>query len=635
MKKIAYYLIILTSLVLGSCESTVFTRVEGNGSIEPDFSEGHVVQFTTDGSRTADFNFEAIPDEGWEFVEWIHYGESYQTIVTTQNIDIVVGAQEDHTVWAVFRPIFANIVTKVEGNGVVNVEVINAKDYERGSDLKITAVADEGWVFKRWEGILLDDDSLPYFYTTSDEDLTVTAYFEQKTVDITVDESGLGTWFVFDDNNLVLGSTDLNNTLKDIPVGTTLLFDAESNEDADFKTWEVEVTTEDGTQTENFSDEDVSYTIGNDAEELTFTAYFLSSTVVVPSGGIFDVNQFEDFMDHFLPATKGGIEDYHPNHQWEGLELKSSNLEVYFIGDYGKNLYTVNHHYAEEGYIDYSEYGGEKWSYGYNNLGQVSSITYDDMQLDVWYNGDQDSYTSIDIKFIGEVVYTLNPVIDGEGSMKFSVPGDDLIIEKSYTVNELGQVTQVSITGAPENPDFSVSRTHSYNEDGYRQRTEFSDGRAAAYNYISLREDEPNYTSEITFEGGFELSKRHSLMNGHHYVSLVAYLKLLDNKSIFEYRNNQNKPTYREILSSSSVRPKVNFTKVDKIGRPEKGEFYEDDVMKGSFEIVDGKMTWKDADGMSLSGDAVSDWMRDLMQVFDDSKPYNDSFYSYDELYYL
>jgi len=638
MKKIAFYLLTITSFVLGSCTSSIYTKTEGNGRISPDYSGGHIIEFA-ETYQVEDFEFQAIPDEGWEFVEWIHYGQSQQfTDDSSTYYSMEVYPEEDHILKAVFRPLFANISTKVEGNGEISIEVMGARDYDAGTELMITAVAEEGWVFSRWEGVDLEDDTYPSFKITSDRDLEITAYFEQRKIDVSVAKNGEGDWAVFDTENVkILDAEDLNKTLRDVAVGTTLLFDADSNDHADFVNWEVEVTTAEGSQTMTYDQENLTYTIPMNAQELSLVAHFVSAQVVVPSGGIFDVNQFADFIDHFLPATKGGIEDFHTNHNWQGLALKSSNLEVYHHGEYGKNLYNINHHYAEEGYIDYSDFSGEKWSYGYNNLGQVSSISYEDYQLDVWYDGDQETYTSIEVKFLGELVYTLNPVQNGQGSFKFSVPGEDEIIEKSYTVNELGQVTAVTITGAPDNADFSLSRTHQYDQDGFRTETRYPENNVwATFSYYEMSENSVTINSVYSQEGvdGFIFEKSQKIEDGSYYNHVVSYLKLVEDHNIFELRSKQNKPESRQLWNASGQVGQVKFTEIDEIGRPEKGMFYQGETLQGSFEISDGKMIWKNANGSTLDGSEVSDWMRNLMQVFDDAAAYNQSFYSYDELYY-
>lgn len=142
-------------------------ETRGDGSVREevledkskDYEHGTVVELT------------AEPEDGWKFVHWEGDLDGKENPAT-------IHIEEEKNVSAVFerREYALNITT--EGEGTVSEEVVQekAKDYEYQTKVELTAEAESGWRFVRWEGDLEGNNNPDT--VTVDEEKNVTAVFE-------------------------------------------------------------------------------------------------------------------------------------------------------------------------------------------------------------------------------------------------------------------------------------------------------------------------------------------------------------------------------------------------------------------------------------------------------------------------
>ncbi|HNQ22225.1 MAG TPA: hypothetical protein PKK06_03940 [Phycisphaerae bacterium] len=155
--------------------------VVGEGSVDidpPSFSEEVFV------------TLKATAGSGWRFDHWEHLGD-----VSEEN------PHDVRTTWlGCYTATFVQLVeltVRVEGNGEVTIDGEDAglQDpivMDVGSERTLTAEADPGWRFDRWEGAGEDTPAEETSITvTVDEDSAVTAVFvELASLTVTVDGSG-------------------------------------------------------------------------------------------------------------------------------------------------------------------------------------------------------------------------------------------------------------------------------------------------------------------------------------------------------------------------------------------------------------------------------------------------------------
>jgi LPXTG-motif cell wall-anchored protein len=111
--------------------------VDGNGTTVPT-PGSH--QYTSGASVI----LEAIPDMGWEFVEWLGPVASNGSSETTILMD------EDKEVEAVFEMIDYTLTVTHMGQGTTTPSGASTVNY--GDEIGLTAVPDQGWTFSHWTG---------------------------------------------------------------------------------------------------------------------------------------------------------------------------------------------------------------------------------------------------------------------------------------------------------------------------------------------------------------------------------------------------------------------------------------------------------------------------------------------------
>jgi len=139
------------------------TAVSGSGAVDPSAGTHHYMK----GSSVS---VSASPSSLWRFDHW-EGGLSGSTNPATITMD------SDKTVKAVFKKITKRLVISVEGSGTTNPPA-GTHHYDVGTTVSITATADQGWSFTRWQGAVFGDTNP--LSVTMDDNKELTAVFEQS-----------------------------------------------------------------------------------------------------------------------------------------------------------------------------------------------------------------------------------------------------------------------------------------------------------------------------------------------------------------------------------------------------------------------------------------------------------------------
>jgi len=155
----------LTLDIIG--EGTVNQEIVLDKSTSKDYESGTTVLLT------------AVPDDEWRFVEWTgdHTG--------TEN-PIQLTMDQAMSITAKFEKVAYALSIEIEGNGIVNEEIVQAKsttDYDSGTTVKLTAIPDAGWIFVGWSGDHTGTENP--IQLTMDEPMSITAIFEEENLEKT------------------------------------------------------------------------------------------------------------------------------------------------------------------------------------------------------------------------------------------------------------------------------------------------------------------------------------------------------------------------------------------------------------------------------------------------------------------
>ncbi|MCR3956377.1 MAG: S-layer homology domain-containing protein [Gudongella sp.] len=162
--------------------------VIGEGS----YREGTVVTLT------------AAANEGYEFVEW----REGDTVITTSSSFSHTIKSESKTFTAYFQLAEETKYTlSLEADPVGSGTLTGSGSYEEGTEITITATANEGYEFVEWkDGANQITTSSTFTYTSTTENKTLTAYFESTGVFA----GGSGT----EDNPYQVGNADQLNEVR-------------------------------------------------------------------------------------------------------------------------------------------------------------------------------------------------------------------------------------------------------------------------------------------------------------------------------------------------------------------------------------------------------------------------------------
>lgn len=153
MRRITATLLLLGFILIQSCgtESTPVYTLTSNA--EP-AEAGSVAQGATEAEEGESIQVTATANQHWVFTGW--QGD----LSGSQNPASVL-MDRDKSVTARFVKRDYPLTVNIEGSGEVTEEVLPARttEYQHGTTVQLTAVADDGWVFFEWGGNLTDDQN--------------------------------------------------------------------------------------------------------------------------------------------------------------------------------------------------------------------------------------------------------------------------------------------------------------------------------------------------------------------------------------------------------------------------------------------------------------------------------------------
>ena len=197
-------------------------NTEGEGSVGEE-----VIQ-----SPKKDYAYETVVEltasaaEGWKFERW--EGD----LSGSENPEQIT-IDEEKTVTAVFSRIDYTLDITVEGEGSVTEEISQnpKKDYAYQTVVELTAEAEEGWAFVRWEGDLTGSENPEEI--TMDSDKSVTAIFEEIVAyDLNVTVDGEGS----------VSEQIVKSPNKSYEEGTVVELNAEADQGWEFVRWEGDLS---------------------------------------------------------------------------------------------------------------------------------------------------------------------------------------------------------------------------------------------------------------------------------------------------------------------------------------------------------------------------------------------------------
>ncbi len=207
---------------------------DGSGEI---LVEGEPIEtwpYTGEFEEGDDVVLEAVPEEDWVFSRWELNGESEEYLEMTVNMD------RDKVISAYFLELY-RLTTAVEGEGMIEIDP-NEERYQEGTEVELTAVPEEGWLFVEWTGDYTDTEGS--IKIVVDSDIEVTAHFEEQKEyhDLTVNMEGEG------DVNIVPDQEEYEE-------GTEVTLTAEPREGWRFVGWSGDHESEDTEITVTLTDE--------------------------------------------------------------------------------------------------------------------------------------------------------------------------------------------------------------------------------------------------------------------------------------------------------------------------------------------------------------------------------------------
>lgn len=191
--------------------------VSGEGEVEEEI----VVLRTTEYSHGTAVKLTAVPSDGWVFFEW-------RGDVVGEESEIVIQIEGETVVEAVFSKIEYPLTISIIGEGRVEENVVASRttEYEEGTLVELTAIAEENWIFSSWSGDISSQESVEMILI--DGPKSVTAEFLRTFKLITIANPAEG------------GSVDPSsgNFVRDLSFDVT----ANANQGWRFSRWEGDFT---------------------------------------------------------------------------------------------------------------------------------------------------------------------------------------------------------------------------------------------------------------------------------------------------------------------------------------------------------------------------------------------------------
>lgn len=179
---------------VSSSENPITIMMDGNKSIIANFtsSDYHTLTIVTIGNGTVSKNpdsalyahdenvtLTAIPDLGWEFVEWSGdlTGTDNPAIITMDSSKVVT---------ATFTPLQFTLTSNVNGNGQI-IKTPDQETYTYGTVVTLEAIPDAGWTFTGWSGDLNGTTTPTTIVITSNKTISATFIQQEYTLSIHVE----------------------------------------------------------------------------------------------------------------------------------------------------------------------------------------------------------------------------------------------------------------------------------------------------------------------------------------------------------------------------------------------------------------------------------------------------------------
>ncbi len=167
--------------------------IEGEGEVWVDVRPDDAIEDVVEDEWSDEFpagtviDLTANPDQNWYFEEW---KGSYQG--TEDRITVTM--DENKSLTAVFEeepPDKYDLTIEIEGEGIVEVDP-EQEEYDHGTEVNLTAIAEEGWEFINWTGDV--ESSEEEITIVMDQDYEITAVFEEvvEYYELTVNIEGEG-----------------------------------------------------------------------------------------------------------------------------------------------------------------------------------------------------------------------------------------------------------------------------------------------------------------------------------------------------------------------------------------------------------------------------------------------------------
>lgn len=128
---------------------------------------------------------EAIPNQHWLFDKWT------EDLNGNENPSEIL-MDRSKTIFANFTKVQHLLIVNIEGEGIVEEQIVLSKtnDYDYGTIVQLTAIADSGWVFDSWTGDAIGNDNP--LQILIDTNKTITANFIQTFI-LKIDITGNGS----------------------------------------------------------------------------------------------------------------------------------------------------------------------------------------------------------------------------------------------------------------------------------------------------------------------------------------------------------------------------------------------------------------------------------------------------------
>jgi hypothetical protein len=479
------FLLILIASACGSGDDPTYS-IEISSVPE---EAGTVTPAQGEYERGRDLEISATPNEHWIFDRWEGDYEG-----TTNPVVITLDSDKD--IAAIFVKRDYPLTIEIDGEGSVTEQIVQQKttDYPQGTVVELTAHAEEGWEFDRWEGDL-DGNENPA-QITIDGVTEVTAVFTRIEHPLTITIEGEGV--VFQDS---VQTNEMNH-----PEGAVVELVAVPGDGYAFSQWSGDL---EGTR------DTIEVTIDGPKEiTATFLQAFSLVTISVPEEG----GEVTPEADDYIRDSSFQVQAV-PNPGWRFVEWRGD-----FSGTTNPFNLTMNGHKTLEAHFERRQYDLELNTRG---SGRIEPFLQSGTQVDT---GDDDD---LRYEFGAEVELVAIPssewtFVHWEGDISGNQNPFVVTIEDDISVTAVFTIFGGG-TGEPGDP-YEVATLSQLNEVRNHLDAHFilvNDIDASA---TSIEEFEPIGTQQEGFSGvfdgdGFEISNLTINMSDDTYIGLFGHIE--------------------------------------------------------------------------------------------------------------